>query len=446
MGNKTMLTDLYQITMMAGYVDNQKDDVATFDLFIRDLPKDWGYFIAAGIEDAVDYITSIKFTGNDIDYLRQQGIFEDSFLSFLKDFRFTGEVYAVKEGSVVFPNEPIMRVTANRTQAQFLETTLLNMINFQTMIASKASRVVDAASGASVIEFGLRRAQEEDAALKGARAAYIGGAVSTSNVKAGMQYGIPISGTQAHSFIMSYDDEIDAFRAYARTFPKKSILLIDTYNTCEGARKAAVVAKEMEMRGEKLVGVRLDSGDLDHLSKRVRSILNEEGLPYVKIFVSNDLNEYKIAGLVQNHAPIDAYGVGTEMITAKPVSALPGVYKLVEDVDGPKMKFSPGKLTYPGVKQVYRAYGDDGMMQYDIMALDGEFEGGESLLEQAVSNGKRVSTRRELSEIRQYALEGVSRLPHGLRCVEAVGRYEVKVSEGIHGMIAGLNARYSLVK
>ncbi len=428
MGNKTMLTDLYQLTMMAGYVDNAIDDTATFDLFIRNLPQDWGYFIVAGIEDAIDYVTSIKFCREDIDYLREQGLFDESFLQFLKGFKFEGEVYAEKEGSVVFPNEPILRVTANRTQAQFLETALLNMINFQTMIASKANRVVNAANGASVVEFGLRRAQEEDAGIKGARATYIGGVTATSNVKAGQVYGIPISGTQAHSFIMSFPNELDAFRAYVKTFPTKSILLIDTYNTCEGAQKAAVVAKEMEERGEKLIGVRLDSGDLDHLSKRVRAILNENGAPYVKIFASNDLNEYKIDDLVLNNAPIDAYGVGTEMITAKPVSAISGVYKLVEDESGPKMKFSPGKQTLPGRKQVYRVSNEKGRMFYDIIGLDGEFEGGEPLLELVVENGRRVAARRELSEIRQYALESVERLSPELLESRVKGRYDIRIS------------------
>src|SRR3989338_6955691 len=291
---KTMLTDLYQLTMNAAYFDNDKDDIATFDLFIRKLPENWGYFIANGIEDAIDYATSIKFTDDDISYLRQQGIFDENYLTFLKDFKFEGEIYAVKEGTPVAPNTPILRVTAKRTQAQFLETALLNIINFQTMVATKANRVVNAADGAKVVDFGLRRAQEEDAAMTGARAAYIAGAVATSNVKAGKKYGIPISGTHAHSFVMSFEDEIDAFRAYVKTFPENATLLIDTYDTEQGARNAAIVAKELEAKGKRLGAVRLDSGDLTDLSIKARMILDESGLDYVRIVASNDLNEYKI--------------------------------------------------------------------------------------------------------------------------------------------------------
>ena len=393
--SKTMLTDLYQLTMLASYFDNDKDDVATFDLFIRKLPEDWGYYIANGIEDAIDYATNIEFTEDDIDYLRSQDLFNEDFLAFLSDFKFQGDIYVVKEGTPVFPNEPVIRVTANRTQAQFLETALLNIVNYQTMITTKANRVVNSADGSSVIDFGLRRAQGEDAAMKGARAAYIGGAVATSNVKAGMFYNIPISGTQAHSYVMSFPTEIDAFRAYVNTFPDNSILLIDTYKTLQGARNAAIVAKEMEQRSEKLKAVRLDSGDLCTLSKRVRAILNEKGLDYVKIVASNDLNEYKIDDLIRNGAQIDGYGVGTELITAKPVAAIPGVYKLVEDIDGPKMKLSPGKVTHPGVKQVYRIKHEGKYLQ-DILTLEGEIIDGEPLLEQVVLGGNRIDLQENM--------------------------------------------------
>ncbi len=436
-----MLTDLYQLTMMAAYVDDLKDDTATFDLFIRKLPEDWGYFIAAGIEDAIDYATSIDFSDKDIDYLREQNLFDEEFLDFLDDFRFEGEIYSVKEGTVVFPNEPIMRVTASRTEAQFLETALLNMINFQTMIASKTSRVVNAAEGAAVVEFGLRRAQEEDAAVKGARATYIGGAVATSNVKAGMEYGIPISGTQAHSYIMSYEDEIDAFRAYAKTFPDDCVLLIDTYNTLEGARKAAIVAREMEEQGHRLKAVRLDSGDLAYLSERVRAILNSEDLEYVDVFVSSDLNEYKIADFVDAGCPMDGYGVGTEMITAKPVSAISGVYKLVEDEQGPKMKLSPGKVTLPGKKQVYRFYQDDHMHK-DVIALEDEFVEGESLLELMVEGGERVVQKRDLNEIRNYALDSVCMLPSELKQLQVTKKYDIDHSFGLDEIKTELFEKY----
>lgn len=354
--DKAMLTDLYELTMMAAYVDNRKDDTATFDLSIRTLSEGWGYYIANGIEDAIDYLTGIRFDSRDIAFLKKRGLFKQSFLDFLERFRFAGEVHAVREGTPIFPNEPILRVTAKRTQAQLVESALLNMINFQTMIASKASRVVNAAArgNAVVSEFGLRRAHEEDAGLKGARAAYIAGAAGTSNVKAGMEYGIPLAGTMAHSFVMSFSTELEAFRAYARTFPDRPTLLIDTYDTLRGAKHAAIVARELAAAGGQLGGVRLDSGDLEALAKKVRTLFDDCGLAEVRIVASSDLNEYKIEALVNADAPIDIYGVGTDLIAAKPVAAIPGIYKLVEDSGGARMKLSPGKQSWPGKKSARR--------------------------------------------------------------------------------------------
>lgn len=443
MENKTMLTDLYQLTMNAAYFDNNKDDVATFDLFIRKLPKDWGYFIANGIEDAIDYATSIKFTEEDITYLREQRIFDENYLKFLKDFKFEGDIYAVKEGTPVAPNTPILRVTAKRTQAQFLETALLNIINFQTMVATKASRVINAAQGANVVDFGLRRAQEEDAAMKGARACYIAGAVATSNVKAGKEYGIPISGTHAHSFVMSFENEIDAFRAYVKTFPENATLLIDTYDTEQGARNAAAVAKELEQKGKRLDAVRLDSGDLCDLSQKVRKILDAESLGYVKIIASNDLNEYKIEELIKNGARIDGYGVGTEMITAKPVAAISGVYKLVHDGNGSKIKLAPEKKTYPGIKQVFRIT-RNGKHLNDILGLQyTDWIDESQLLEIAVRGGQRISKKRSLQETRQYCLEGVAKMPDDLKIPRVTETYKVEVSENLQKLVDNLTEKYT---
>ncbi len=444
MTGKTMLTDLYQLTMNAAYFGNKKDeDVATFDLFIRKLPEDWGYFIANGIEDAVDYITNIEFSDEDIDYLRGQGVLGEDFPETLRDFRFEGEVYAVREGTPVFPNEPVVRVTAKRAQAQFIESAILNIVNFQTMVASKASRVVNAAKGGSVVDFGLRRAQGEDAAMKGARAAYIGGAVATSNVKAGKEYGIPVSGTHAHSFVMSFPTELEAFRAYVRTFPENATLLIDTYDTVQGARNAAIVAKELEQQGKKLGAVRLDSGDLADLSQKVREILDEEGLDYVRIIASNDLNEYKIEDMLAKGAKTTAYGVGTELITAKPVAAIAGVYKLVEDNDGAKIKLSEGKKTYPGKKQVYRVNDENGRFLHDLLALEGEEAKGTPLLELVVRNGERVTEKKPLAETRQYALDCIARLPEQLRRVKVKEPYCVEISTGLSNLVEELTGRYA---
>lgn len=439
--NRTMLTDLYQLTMNAAYLDNKKNDIATFDLFIRKLPKDWGYFIANGVEDAIDYATNISFSDDDIDYLRQQGIFNKEYLGFLKDFRFTGEIHAIREGTPIGANTPIMRVTAPRMEAQLLETMLLNTINFQTMIASKASRVVSAAEESKIVDFGLRRAQERDAAMKGTRATYIAGAVATSNVEAGKEYGIPISGTHAHSFVMSFPTEIEAFRAYAKTFPANPTLLIDTYDTLEGARNAAIVGRELEAEGNSLGAVRLDSGDLAELSKQVREILDSAGLDNVKIVASNDLNEYKIAELKRRGAIIDAYGVGTEMITAKPVAAIPGVYKIVEDGEGAKIKLSPEKKSYPGKKQVYRAE-KEGKYINDILALEGEKIEGRPLLEKMVEKGERIVPRRSLGETRAYCLKEIAKMPEGAKGVFAERPYEIAESEGLKSLISKLTKRY----
>jgi nicotinate phosphoribosyltransferase len=443
MNNKTMLTDLYQLTMLAAYHDNNKsDDIATFDLFIRKLPKEWGYFIANGIEDSINYMTNIKFSEADIKYLDNQGIFRQEFMQSLKDFRFEGEVYALREGTPVFENQPIMRVTAKRSQAQLVETALLNMINYQTMVASKASRVVNSAKGARIVDYGLRRAHEESAGMKGARASYIGGAIGTSNVKAGEDYGIKILGTQAHSFVMSFPSEMDAFRAYVKTFPNKATLLIDTYDTIQGAMNAAIVAKELEKKGDRLNAVRLDSGDLADLSIKVREILDKEGLQYVQIVASNDLNEYKIEELRKKGARIDGYGVGTEMITAKPVAAIPGVYKLVEDDGGAKIKLSPDKKTNPGKKQIYRITGSDGKYSHDVLGLDFEGIKGTPLLEKVISHGRRISPVRSLDEIRNYSLECVSRLPEYLKETKVASHYETKISIGLSKLIDELSEKY----
>jgi len=441
--DKTLLTDLYQLTMLASYHDNNKhEDMATFDLFIRKLPEDWGYYIANGIEDAIDYITNIHFTESDLEYLTKQEFFKPEFLEYLRNFKFEGEVYALREGTSVFPNQPVLRVTAKRSQAQLVESALLNMINFQTMIATKANRVVNAAKEAKVVDYGLRRAQEEDAGMKGARACYIGGAIGASNVKAGKEYGIKIFGTQAHSFVMSFPTELEAFRAYVKTFPNKATLLIDTYDTIQGAKNAVIVAKELEKQGDRLSAVRLDSGDLCDLSKKVRQILDEQGLHYINIVASNDLNEYKIEELIKDGAKINGYGVGTEMITAKPTAAIPGVYKLVEDNDGAKIKLSADKKTYPGKKQIYRVTGADGKYSHDVLGMEYENINGMPLLERAVKHGKRVLGRRSLEETRQYSLECISRLPDYLKETRVKQSYEVKISDGLKKIIDDLTEKY----
>jgi len=430
--------------MNAAYLDNHKaEEIATFELFIRSLPQNWGYFIAAGINEALNYICQLQFNDEDISYLQKLKLFKPKYLDYLKHFKFKGNITAITEGTPFTAKTPIITVTAKRLQAQFVETILLNIVNFQTMIASKASRVVNAAGNAKVIDFGLRRAHGSDASIKGARAMYIAGVNATSNVEAAKTYEIPPSGTMAHSFVMGFRNEIDAFRAYANTFPDNTVFVIDTYDTLEGARRTAKVAKEMERNGHRLVGVRLDSGDMMNLSEQVRSILDDEGLGYVKIVLSSDLNEYKIDKFTQDNAPVDFYGVGTEMITAKPVSAISGVYKLVEDNLGPKIKLSENKRTFPGRKQVYRVMNNDGNYLYDVLELESEIHEGRPLLEHVVRGGKKIIKPVPLEEVRDYSLDCVARLPLEARMVRVTKPYQLKIGSELIRLTEKLTAEYS---
>jgi len=434
--SKTLITDLYQLTMNAVYQQQKKNEVSTFDLFIRKLPENWGYFVAAGLEGIIDYVEHLWFTQEDFSYLRMLNIFNEQYLKTLNDFHFTGDVWAMPEGTIAFPNEPLLRVTAPLMEAQLLETYLLNKVNFQTMIATKASRVVLAAQGKPVIDFGLRRAHDESAGINGARAAYIGGCIGTSNVEAGRLYGIPVKGTHAHSFVLAFDSELDAFRAYAQTFPENATLLIDTYDVMQGAKNAVTVAREMENRGEKLSGVRLDSGDFIEQSKAVRKMLDDANLGYVKIIASNDLNEYKIKELLAAGAPIDAFGVGTEMITSRDCPALSGVYKLVEINGMPKMKHSEGKKTLPGKKQVYRSRN----FLHDCITLDGENAClGNPLLVPVFLQGKLVYQKPALAEIQAYAKQQLAWLPETCKKIIQPDTYPVKISKGLEKMVESLN-------
>lgn len=363
MQNLTLLTDFYELTMMYGYfLQGKTDEVATFDLFFR--PYDESNFcIAAGLDQAADYIENLHFGAEEIDYLRSTGAFNEEFLAYLADFKFTGTVKAVPEGTVVFPYEPLMVVTAPICQAQLMEAALLNIINFQTLIATKARRICHAANPASVLEFGLRRAQAPDASVYGARAAVIGGCSSTSNVLCAQMFGMPPKGTHAHSWVMSFPTELDAFMAYATTYPNNCLLLVDTYDTLKsGVPNAIKVFDYLKKQGYKPLGIRLDSGDLAYLSKQARKMLDEAGHSDCKIFASSDIDEYVLQSLKQQNAQIDIYGVGTKMITSHNTPSLGGVYKLANlCVDGrnyPKMKISdnPVKITNPGKKKLVRLF------------------------------------------------------------------------------------------
>ncbi|MBR6788209.1 MAG: nicotinate phosphoribosyltransferase [Clostridia bacterium] len=377
--NLTLMTDLYELTMMNGYHElGTENKTAVFDVFFRQAGQ-ISYAVSAGLEQAVDYIRNLHFDDEDIEYLRRNTPFSDSFLLTLKNFRFTGDVWAVPEGTIVFPNEPIMIIRAPLAQAQLIEPAILNIINHQTLIATKASRVKKSAGNASVAEFGLRRAQGPDAGIYGARASVIGGCSSTSNVLAGQAFDIPIKGTMAHSWIMSFESELEAFRKFAEIYPDNTLLLVDTYDTLRsGIPNAIKVFDELKARGKKPVGIRLDSGDLAYLSKKARKMLDEAGHKDAIIFASCDLDEFVISSLAEQGAKIDAYGVGTRLITSQNMPSLGGVYKLAELTENgkqvAKIKISDTheKITNPGFKTLYRVYDEEGMAFADLIALEKE--------------------------------------------------------------------------
>ena len=456
----SLLVDLYELTMAASYLDYKLDTKATFDLFVRQLPKQRGssqafrtakqsrgsplglgqrsYFVAAGLLDALRYLEGLKFGDDELKYLKSLKLFPEKFLKYLSKFKFTGEVWALPEGTIFFPEEPILRVTAPIIEAQIVESALLNIINLQVTMATKASRIVHASSGKPIYDFSLRRTQGMDASLQAARCSYIAGCAGTSNVLAGKRYGIPVTGTMAHSFIMSFTSELASFRAFASTFPKKTILLIDTYKEKEGLKNAVTVAKEMEKKGVYLIGIRIDSGNLLASSKEIRKRLDREGLEYVKIIASGDLDEYKIKKLIDKGAKIDSFGVGTHMGTSSDLPYSDVIYKIsaVTDSEGrflPTMKLSQAKHTYPGIKQVWRKYGLRGRFVKDIICLEGEKQkNAKPLLMKVMKKGKRIYKSPSMDKIRKYCLDGLLSLPFRYkRITEPLARYPVTPSIGL---------------
>ncbi|MFO0949067.1 MAG: nicotinate phosphoribosyltransferase [Planctomycetota bacterium] len=425
--NLALRTDLYELTMMQGYwATGRSSELASFELFFRTVPEGGGYAVAAGIEAAIDICLNAHFSSEQLDYLSDLGMFQTSFLEALSKLRFSGNVRAVPEGSVVFPHEPMLEVTGPLLESQWLETQLLNCVNFQTLIATKASRIIQAAKPATVVDFGLRRAHGPNGGLWASRSAYLAGCTATSNVESGFAYGIPLQGTHAHSWVMSFPTEVEAFRAYAEVFPDHTVLLIDTYDTLDQGLKSAIrVGLEMKAKGHSLRGVRLDSGDLAYLSKACRRELDEAGLNDVQIVASSDIDEYVIENLKMQQAEIDVYGVGTRLATAFQEPALGGVYKIVAlEADGqwiPKLKVSsnPAKTTIPGRKQIYRwesggqYLGDalamldekppERMRHRDLSYKQTEFRDGEllPLLETRIRDGARSRPADSLTTARR---------------------------------------------
>lgn len=469
------MTDLYQLTMMYGYYKNNTHKrQAVFDLFFRKRSVKSAYAIAAGLEQVIDYIENLHFSEEDLVYLDSLKLFSDDFLKLLKGLRFTGDIYAVPEGTVVFPNVPMVRVKAPLIEAQLIETALLNIINHQTLIATKASRVVMAAQGSDVLEFGLRRAQGPDAGIYGARAAIIGGCSATSNVMTGQMFDIPIKGTHSHSWVMSFPDELSAFRAYADAFPDSCLLLVDTYNTLKsGVPNAITVFKELREKGYEPVGIRLDSGDLAYLSKKARGMLDEAGFSNAKIVASNDLDEELIWDLKAQGAQIDIFGVGTSLITSRGCPALGGVYKMsAEEVDGemvPRIKISenPGKVTNPGYKKVARIYNGTRKAIADLIMLDEEeidtskpltiFDPENTwkrmtlhnysireLLEPVYKNGQLVYESPDLMEIQDYAKSELDTLWDEYKRLKNPHVYKVDLSQKLYDLKQQLLEEYSM--
>ena len=446
-------TDHYQLTMSQVYFQKgQTDKTAVFDYFFRKLPFEGGFAIFAGLSNLIRILEELRFREEDIAFLRGQKL-DPSFLEYLKDFKFSGEIFSVREGEVVFPGAPVVRIEAPIIEAQLIETLLLNLLNFQTLIATKAARMNLQAGGKQLIDFGLRRAQGAGG-YHASRAAIIGGFAATSNTRAGMDFGFPVSGTMAHSYIQSFDDELSAFRAFAETHPDNTILLVDTYDTLKsGIPNTITVAKEMEKKGHRLKGIRLDSGDLAYLSRRSREMLDAEGLDYVKISVSNQLDEYLIKSLLDQDAPIDIFGVGTSLVTGKPDAALYGVYKMAYFDRKPRIKLSEtiAKVTLPHKKQVFRLLDSQGRFAGgDVVSMVGEKDPGmmyhpydplkfisvseakkEPLLRQVFTKGKRSEEEQTLSDIAAFSKSRLELLPQEYKRFFNPHIYKVGISEDL---------------
>jgi len=427
-----LLTDLYQFTMLQAYFSRGMNDTAVFELFVRALPDDRNFLMAAGLEQVVDFLENLGFDEEALSWLRSSGMFNELFLESLKDFRFTGDVDAMPEGTVFFGDEPILRITAPLREAQFIESRVINLMHFQTVVASKAVRSVIAASGKQLIDFGLRRAHGAEAAILSARASYIAGFDGTATTIAAPLFGIPVFGTMAHSFIQAHDNEMDAFTDFARDFPESTTLLIDTYDTEAAAEQVVHLAHWLKKNESiRINAVRIDSGDLGEVARRVRRIFDAGGCEDIRIFASGNLDEYELHRILQGGAPIDGFGIGTRMNTSSDAPYLDCAYKLQEYAGEPRRKRSLGKQTWPGRKQVFRSFGKGGTMCGDILALEGDDVQGKPLLQPVMRGGKRAGRLPSLPAIREYASYQVETLPAVLTALGKTPAYIVRVSDSL---------------
>lgn len=436
-----LLTDLYQLNMLQAYLDHGQTDTAVFEFFVRRFPARRGFLMAAGLDQALDFLENLQFSKQEIDWLRQNYRFTDGLLDYLASLRFSGDVDAMPEGTIFFADEPIIRVTAPLPEAQLVETRLINILHFQSLVASKAARMVLVAPDKQLIDFGLRRAHGAEAGLTAARASYLAGFTGTATVLARKNFGIPAYGTMAHSFIQAHDDETAAFSAFARSRPDNLVLLIDTYDTEAAARKVVKLVPRLKAAGISVHGVRLDSGDLITLSKSVRRILDDGGLQDVTIFASGGLDEDELMRMMDADAPIDGFGIGTSLTTSSDVPALDCAYKLQEYAGIPRRKRSARKATWPGRKQVWRSFADDGRMAGDVLARQDDQQAGEPLLVPVMRRGQRIAAPPTLADIRQKAARGLAQLPEPLRRLSYGTTLPVTVAPGLIALAEEVDRR-----
>ncbi len=432
--SSVLLTDLYQLTMVQAYLDQGMEDEAVFELFVRKLPLHRNFLLAAGLAQVVEFLSGLHVTTEELEWLESTGRFNSPLLRYLEGLRFTGEVHAMSEGTIFFPHEPILRIVAPLPQAQLVETRVMNLLNFQTMIASKAARSVLIAGGKPLIDFGLRRAHGAEAGLLAARASYLAGFAGTATVLAGMVYDIPIYGTMAHSFVQAHTDETTAFEHFALAHPENAALLIDTYDTEAAAHKVVALAPSLKQQGIAVMAVRLDSGDLADHARKVRRILDEGGLPKTQILASGNLDEYQLQRLIAGGAPIDSFAVGTAMTTSADAPSLDCAYKLQEYAGRPCRKRSEGKATWPGRKQVYRQYTHDGRCDYDVVTTHNDHQPGEPLLQPVMTEGRRLVPVQKLTELRERAATQLARLSNPLRSLECDRPYDVRISHSLQDL------------
>lgn len=432
-----LLTDLYEFTMAAGYWRERMFEEAVFSLFIRDYPPNRAYFVAAGLDSLLDLVERFRFPDQALAYLAGLGLFPDEFLNYLKVFKFTGSIRAVAEGRMVFSGEPLLEIRAPIIQGQLLETLAVNTLHLETLIATKAARCVEAARGRTLVDFALRRTHGFDAGLACARSSYLAGFQGSSNVLAGQVFGLPVYGTMAHSYVTSFPSELAAFRAYARLYPDQTVLLVDTYDTLCGTAKAIVVARELAAAGRRLRGVRLDSGDLVELSKKVRQLLRQNDCGEVAVMVSGNLDEFRLDQLLHDGAEIDVAGVGTRMGVSADAPYLDMAYKMVEYAGRPILKLSPGKVSWVGPKQIWRHYDDSGRMRGDTLGLAGEADfSADALLHTVMQDGVRMQPRESLAVIRERCRLERAKLPESLRAIRVKPHYPVTVSERLQDLQA----------